>query len=216
MSNFEYIISSLPWLTVDYKYSGGQGFADVIAEIKDNLGDKDTAVLDFLLKGFQAENLDQAFYTEALAHPCKFIREYFRFDLNLRNAKVRYLNRQLHRAPETDILTGEATEETESKADIDGFLFRGGEFEEAIQVDSVLEGTDLIAREKGLDDIVWNKADSLSTFHYFDLTAVLAYVSKLHIVDRWLALDEEQGRELFRKLVQEVKGTFKGVKYQEQ
>ena len=69
MSNFEYIISSLPWLTVDYKYAGGQGFADVIAEIKDNLGDKDTAVLDFLLKGFQAENLDQAFYTEALAHP---------------------------------------------------------------------------------------------------------------------------------------------------
>ena len=208
MSNFEYIISSLPWLTVDYKYAGGQGFADVIAEIKDNFGDKDTAVLDFLLKGFQAENLDQAFYTEALAHPCKFIREYFRFDLNLRNAKVRYLNRQLHRAPETDILTGEATEETESKADIDGFLFRGGEFEEAIQVDSVLEGTDLIAREKGLDDIVWKKADTLSTFHYFDLTAVLAYVSKLHIVDRWLALDEEQGRELFRKLVQEVKGTY--------
>lgn len=216
MSNFEYIISSLPWLTADYKYAGGQGFADVIAEIKDNLGDKDTAVLDFLLKGFQAENLDQAFYTEALAHPCKFIRDYFRFDLNLRNAKVRYLNRQLRRAPETDILTGEATEETESKADIDGFLFRGGEFEEAIQVDSVLEGTDLIAREKGLDDIVWKKADTLSTFHYFDLTAVLAYVSKLHIVDRWLALDEEQGRELFRKLVQEVRGSYKGIKYQEQ
>ena len=208
MSNFEYIISSLPWLTVDYKYAGGQGFPDVIGEIKENLGEKDTAILDFLLKGFQGENLDQAFYAEALSHPCKFIREYFRFDLNLRNAKVRYLNRQLHRAPETDILTGEATEETESKADIDGFLFRGGEFEEAIQVDSVLEGTDLIAREKGLDDIVWKKADTLSTFHYFDLTAVLAYVSKLHIVDRWLALDEQQGRELFRKLVQEVKGTY--------
>jgi hypothetical protein len=216
MSNFEYIISSLPWLTADYKYAGGQGFADVIAEIKDNLGEKDSAVLDFLLKGFQPESLDTDFYTEALAHPCKFVREYFRFDLNLRNAKVRYLNRQLHRAPETDILTGEATEENESKADIDGLVFRTGEFEEALQVDSVLEGTDLISREKGLDDIVWKKADTLSTFHYFDLTAVLAYVAKLHIVDRWLALDEEQGRELFRKLVQEVRGTFKGVKYQEQ
>jgi hypothetical protein len=216
MSNFEYIISSLPWLTADYKYAGGQGFADVIAEIKDNLGEKDTAALDFLLKGFQPESLGTDFYTQALAHPCKFIREYFRFDLNLRNAKVRYLNRQLGRAPETDILTGEASEENESKADIDGFLFRGGEFEEAIQVDSVLEGTDLVAREKGLDDIVWKKADTLSTFHYFDLTAVLAYVAKLHIVDRWLALDPEEGRELFRKLVQEVRGTFKGVKYQEQ
>ena len=214
MSNFEYIISSLPWLTVDYKYAGGQGFWDVIEEIKDNLGEKDTQVLDFLLKGFQQENLGTDFYTEALAHPCKFIKEYFRFDLNLRNAKVRYLNRQLGRAPETDVLTGIATSENESKADIDGYVFRAGEFEEAITVTGVLEGTDLITREKGLDDIVWQKADSLSTFHYFDLTAVLAYVTKLHIVDRWLALDDEKGRELFHKLVQEVKGTFKGVEYQ--
>ncbi|MCR5409332.1 MAG: DUF2764 domain-containing protein [Bacteroidales bacterium] len=216
MSNFEYIISSLPWLTADYKYAGGQGFSDVIAEIKDNLGEKDSAVLDFLLKGFQPESLDQDFYTEALAHPCKYIREYFRFDLNLRNAKVRYLNRQLKRDPETDVLTGEASAENESKADIDGLLFSPGEFEEAAPVEAVLEGTDLIAREKGLDDIVWKKADTLSTFHYFDITAVLAYVTKLHIADRWLILDEEQGRELFRKLVQEVRGTYKGVKYQEQ
>lgn len=214
MSNYEYIISSLPWLTADYKYAGGQGFGDVIAEIRNNLGEKDSATLDFLLKGFLPESLDTAFYTEALAHPCKFVREYFRFDLNLRNAKVRYLNRQLGRAPETDILTGAATSDNEDKADIDGYLFRSGEFEESSMVQDVLEGSDLIAREKGLDDIVWQKADSLSTFHYFDLTAVLAYVTKLHIVDRWLALDKEQGRELFRKLVDEVRGTFKGVQYQ--
>ena len=201
MSNFEYIISSLPWLTVDYKYAGGQGFGDVIAEIRYNLGEKDAQVLDFLLKGFQSDSLDAGFYTEALAHPCKFIREYFHFDLNLRNAKVRYLNRQLGRDPETDVVSlGEEDLE---------------EFEEGTAIDNVLWGTDLIAREKGLDDIVWQKADSLSIFHYFDLTAVLAYVTKLHIVDRWLALDEENGRELFRKLVDEVRGTFKGVNYQE-
>ena len=200
MSNFEYIISSLPWLTVDYKYAGGQGFVDVIEEIKDNLGEKDSAVLDFLLKGFQPESLDATFYTEALAHPCKFVRDYFRFDLNLRNAKVRYLNRQLGRAAEADVLTLEEEDLVE--------------FEEARAVEEVLEGSDLIAREKGLDDIVWKKADDLSIFHYFDLTAVLAYVAKLHIVDRWLALDPEKGRDLFYKLVQEVKGTFKGVKFE--
>jgi len=66
-----------------------------------------------------------------------------------------------------------------------------------------------------LDDVTWEVIDSLGTFHYFDLTAVLAYVAKLHIVNRWLALDEEKGRELFRQLVQEVRGTFKGVEYTE-
>ena len=199
MSNFEYIIASLPYLTPGYHYAEGKGFQDVLGEIRRDLSARDNATLDFLLKGFDADSLDAPFYEKALHGGNRFLREYFRFDLNLRNAKVRYLNRQLARDAEQDVLG------------IDG-----GEFEEASKVDAVLQGTDLIAREKGLDDLTWAKVDSLSTFHYFDLTAVLAYVTKLHIADRWLALDEARGRELFRKLVDEVRGTFKGVHYNEQ
>ena len=199
MSNFEYIIASLPYLTPGYHYAEGKGFQDVLGEIRRDLSARDNATLDFLLKGFDADSLDAPFYEEALHGGNRFLREYFRFDLNLRNAKVRYLNRQLARDAEQDVLG------------IDG-----GEFEEASKVDAVLQGTDLIAREKGLDDLTWAKVDALSTFHYFDLTAVLAYVAKLHIADRWLALDEARGRELFRKLVDEVRGTFKGVHYNEQ
>ena len=56
MSNFEYIIASLPYLTTDFKYAGGQGFESVIEEIKENLGEKDTETLDFLLKALKAAN----------------------------------------------------------------------------------------------------------------------------------------------------------------
>ena len=199
MSNFEYIIASLPYLTPGYHYAEGKGFQDVLGEIRRDLSARDNATLDFLLKGFDADLLDAPFYEEALHGGNRFLREYFRFDLNLRNAKVRYLNRQLARDAEQDVL------------EIDG-----GEFEEASKVDAVLAEADLIAREKGLDDLTWAKVDALSTFHYFDLTAVLAYVTKLHIADRWLALDEARGRELFRKLVDEVRGTFKGVQFNEQ
>lgn len=210
MSNFEYIISSLPFLTADFRYDGGRGFGSVIDEIKENLSEKDTETLDFLLSGFQQDTLGTAFYEKALRHPLKFIRAWFAFDLNLRNAKVRYLNRQLGRPEGQDVLTGEGED---YNGDVDLMLFRPGEFEEAVKVGFVLEQQDLLTREKGLDDICWQKADSLSLFHWFDLTAVLAYVVKLHIVDRWLALDEQAGRELFAKLVKEVKGTFKGVEY---
>lgn len=199
MSNFEYIIASLPYLTPGYHYAEEKGFQDVLGEIRRDLSARDNATLDFLLKGFDADSLDAPFYEEALHGGNRFLREYFRFDLNLRNAKVRYLNRQLARDAEQDVLG------------IDG-----GEFEEASKVDAVLAEADLIAREKGLDDLTWAKVDALSTFHYFDLTAVLAYVTKLHIADRWLALDEARGRELFRKLVDEVRGTFKGVQFNEQ
>ena len=213
MSNFEYIISSLPYLTMDFKYAGQAGFNSVISDIKRDLDEKDQGLVEFLLKGFSEKDLNADFYAAALKHRNRFLREYFRFDLNLRNAKVRYLNAQLGREPDQDVMTGEDPEADD--VDIDGFRFTGGEFEEALKVDSILADKDLVSREKGLDDFLWDKIDSLATFHYFDIEAVLAYIAKLHIVTRWLNLDEEVGRDVFRRLLKDVRGTYKGVKYSE-
>ncbi len=214
MSNFEYIISSLPYLTADFKYEDGQGFQSTIEQIRENLSEKDAAVMDFLLSGYDSQVLGPDFYAQALAHPLKFVREFFRFDLNLRNAKVRYLNRELGRPDGMDLVTGKGQED-DTDLDIDGYRFSGGEFEEAAKVESALAASSLLDREQALDDVTWEKISNLETFHYFDLTAVLAYIAKLHIVNRWLALDQEKGRELFRQLVSEVRGTFKGVNYTE-
>ena len=213
MSNFEYIISSLPYLTMDFKYAGQAGFNSVISDIKRDLDEKDQGLVEFLLKGFSEKDLDADFYAAALRQRNRFLREYFRFDLNLRNAKVRYLNAQLGREPDQDVMTGEDPEAED--VDIDGFRFTGGEFEEAPKVDGILADKDLVSREKGLDDLLWDKIDGLSTFHYFDIEAVLAYIAKLHIVTRWLNLDEEVGRDVFRRLLKDVRGTYKGVKYTE-
>jgi len=214
MSNFEYIIASLPYLTLDFQYQDQAGFNSVISDIKRDLDERDDALLDLLLKGFDDKALDSDFYAAALRQRNKFLREYFRFDLNLRNAKVRYLNTQLGRDPEQDLMTGEDPDAPD--VNIDGFRFDGGEFEEDGKVQAVLAQEDLVSRERGLDNLLWNKIDELATFHYFDIEAVLAYVAKLHIVNRWLTLDAEAGRELFRRLVKEVRGTYKGVKYTEQ
>ena len=213
MSNFEYIISSLPYLTMDFKYAGQAGFNSVISDIKRDLDEKDQGLVEFLLKGFSDKELNADFYAAALRQRNRFLREYFRFDLNLRNAKVRYLNAQLGREPDQDVMTGEDPEAED--VDIDGFRFTGGEFEEALKVDNILAEKDLVSREKGLDDVLWDKIDSLATFHYFDIEAVLAYIAKLHIVTRWLKLDEEVGRDVFRRLLKDVRGTYKGVKYSE-
>ena len=214
MSNFEYIIASLPFVTSDYKYEDGHNWDGVIEEIKENLSQKDSCTLDVLLNGFNGANLKPDFYAQALSHPVKFIREYFRYDLNLRNAKVDYINRSLGRATGLDIMDGKG-DETDQDLDIDGYRFTGGEFKEQAKVENALSLSSLLDREEALDEITWGVVDSLGTFHYFDITAVLCYVAKLHIVDRWLELDENRGREKFRQLVQEVRGTFKGVEYKE-
>ena len=60
---------------------------------------------------------------------------------------------------------------------------------------------------------MWEKINTLTTFNYFDIDAILGFITKMNIVARWFRLDEQTGREMFQKLVNEVRGTFKGVEY---
>ncbi len=206
MNNYEYIVASLPDITTGWKF-GEKTPEDYIEEIVSLCSDKDRQTIEFLMKGYQDENLNHTFYAEALTHSDAFIREYFRFDLNVRNAKVKYLNKALGRPSDKDVL--QFSEET-AQVILDAV---GEEFEEAGDLDTVLNLGDILSRERGIDDLVWDKINSLTTFNYFDIDAILGFITKMNIVARWFRLDEQTGREMFQKLVDEVRGTFKGVEY---
>ena len=66
-----------------------------------------------------------------------------------------------------------------------------------------------------LDKYKWEKIDSFTTFNYFDINKILAFLAKAMLIERWNRLDREQGMKLFEKLVQEIKGTYKGVNYKD-
>lgn len=195
MNNYEYLIASLPDITPDWKDSGemsGDAFVDWLRE---GCSDSDRKLIDFLREGFAAENLNKDFYLRALSHRDRFLREYFRFDLNVRNAKVEYLNRELGRTAGTDI-----------------FLTDENGFEEEARLGAVLGSGDILSREKGIDDLMWEKIGSLTTFDYFDIDAILGFIAKLNIAMRWNRLDPETGREMFSRIVKEVRGSFTGVR----
>ena len=195
MNNYEYLIASLPDITPEWKDTGemsGDAFVDWLRE---GCSDSDRKLIDFLREGFAAENLNKDFYLRALSHRDRFLREYFRFDLNVRNAKVEYLNRELGRAAGTDI-----------------FLTDENGFEEEARLGAVLGSGDILSREKGIDDLMWEKIESLTTFDYFDIDAILGFIAKLNIAMRWNRRDPETGREMFSRIVKEVRGSFTGVR----
>jgi len=198
MGNYEYIVASLPLLSRDWKSDEGIDSGKVISWTRERLSRSDQALLDLLQEGWDDAKIGPAFYEKALSCGNGFLREHFLYDLKLRNAKVRYLNSRLGRPADQDIFRDERPTDEESEAFAKAF-----------------SGDDILAREKAVDDLVWDKADSLSLFHYFDMDAILAFMVKLHIIDRWLRLDGERGKEMFRSLVGEVRGSYKGVHYEE-
>ena len=211
MNNYEYIIAGLPVLSPGYRYPGQSDFASLVGEIREQLSGPDNALVDFLLRGLDPDGADADFYAAALRHRNRFIREYFRFDFNYRNIKVRWINEALGRPEGTDIMTGPHGTEEEETAGNEGFRSGSEEFEEEEAVRSVLAEKDLLLRERKLDELVWNKVDSLTLFDWFNIDAVLGFIVRLRIVDRWLILDEASGRRMFRRLVEEVRGTFQHI-----
>lgn len=195
MRNYEYILASVPVIKSDTR--SGLNFESVLAEIRENLDGSDLEMFETLADGFTGEKLDRDFYLKALKSPNPFIRSYFSFDLDVRNAKVDFINKSLGRPKGTDILV----------LDEDSERY----FEDRDRVDEILARKDLIERERGLDDLMWEKIDSMTGLEVFTLEAILAYTAKLQIVTRWLKLDPDTGKELFEKLVNEIRNNKKPI-----
>ena len=198
MDNYEYIVASLPVLRPEDSRSDNVNAEALIAEIREQLSGRDQAVLDQLLSGYDTGQLTEDFYRQILRHKNRFLREWFRFDLDLRNSTVGYLNHQLHRAPDHDKILLEEREVEE--------------FPELEAAERILRGADILQRERGLDELRWHKVDEITLLDYFDLETLLGYVAKLKIIDRWLQLDPDSGRALFRRMVEEIRTTYDNKK----
>ena len=198
MNNYEYIVASLPTLQPAQTKNAHAGAEQIVQSIREQLSDKDNGLVDLLLSGYESDNLDAGFYHAALHHRNRFIRDFFEYDLNLRNIKVEYLNRSLGRPEGMDTVNPEGW---------DGTSFDGRQ-----EIMAVLEGDDILKRERGLDDLMWRKIDEITVMDVFDMEAILGFIAKLKIIDRWDKLDPDTGHDLFRRLVEEIRATYDNKK----
>lgn len=199
MNNYEYIIAGLPVLQPSSGATGVHTSAEqIILSVREQLSQKDNRLVDLLLSGYDSENLDEEFYNKAIRHSNRFIRLFFEYDLNLRNIKVEYLNTSLGRPEDMDKVFPEAWD--------------GSDFEGRQEIMSVLEGHDILKRERGLDDLMWKKIDEITAMDVFNIEAILGFMAKLKIIDRWDKLDPETGNRLFRQLVEEIRATYDNKK----
>lgn len=167
-------------------------------------------------EGEEAERIDTAqrfetalfgaYYARCARSGCRFLREWSEFDRALRNVTAAVTARTLGRAvDEATVGEGEIVEQLRRSSASD-FGLRG----ELGWLDALLAAAgdeqNIVEKEHKIDLIRWNEAEALSTFDYFDINAVVAYLVRVNIVARWSLLDPARGRELFERLMAGLDG----------
>ena len=201
MTNYEYIIASLPVLDKDSRNITVRDCETVLEEILSQATASDKALIEFLQRGSDPAALeDEAFWKEALCHKDAFIRRYFTWDLCERNAKVRHINAALGRDAGQDLMSVEGFVQDDALAS---------------SLDALLATEGLLEREKAIDDARWEMIEDAVVMEVFSIDVVLSFIARMEIVERWLKLDRQKGQDMFRSLVNEVRGTFGGVKFED-
>jgi hypothetical protein len=139
--------------------------------------------------------------------PEGFVRKWLVFDRELRNVVTALACRALDR-PVAGVLVGDVYVVESILRANSGDFGLGRELPWLERLLHLYAGSDLLARERGIDEIRWEQAEQLTTFEYFTVHKAAAYVVLLGIAERWMALDETVGREMFNRIMQDLQSGF--------
>ena len=124
---------------------------------------------------------------------------YFALDLEIRNRKVDFVANKLERdGGQYKVQVGNSVDLGLSEEDLD-------------KLSGIFANKNILEKEQLLDKFKWDYISSLNPYGTFDMDVILAFLAKGKLIDRWNKLDRKAGEEMFRKLVDEVRGTFNGI-----
>lgn len=161
-----------------------------------------------IVAGLSWENqLTSLYYDYALKTKNAFMREWLTYELNIKNV-LAAINCREHDMPLDGQIIGdnEIARQLKSKGGKDFGLT--SDFPDIEILLQWYDNKNLQEREKGIDLHKWNWLDENTFFHYFTIERIVAYTIKLAMVERWLTLDEEHGRQLFEKLLHELENSY--------
>jgi hypothetical protein len=155
--------------------------------------------------------LSELYYNKMEKSDNRFIAEWFKFDREVKNIQAAYSSRQFSMSQENCLVKqDDITEFLQKNTSQDFGLSRERDY--MPRLFQTLEIQNLLERENKLDMLRWQQIDEINIMEYFSTDLVLGILQKAYIADRWLALNSEEGKKLFRHIVDgltEYRGEFK-------
>jgi hypothetical protein len=157
---------------------------------------------------FEAEKmLNERYYTYLQNLPNEFMQNFAGYSLNIGNLTTA-LNARKYNFDIEDKMIGdnEVTSNLKKRRSRDFGL--GNEIDDIEKLIQVFESDNLLERELKFDQHKWQFLDEMTFFNYFSIEKVLVFTLKLFMVERWLKLDKEKGREMFNQLLEDLQSEF--------
>ena len=145
------------------------------------------------------------YYEYAMQCKNDFVSSWFEFNLNVNNVLVALAARK-YRMPIASLIVGD-TEicqalKTSNARDF-GLTTELDYFDQLLKIS---ETDDLVDREKRLDQLRWKWMEDKTFFDYFSIERLYVFLLQLEIIERWISLDKEKGNQMFREIIDSLKG----------
>lgn len=152
--------------------------------------------------------LSWMYYDYMMGADNRLVSRYAEFSMNLKNL-VTALNSRRHGRDVAKEVIGDnefaAALRTSNSKDF-GLAMDYPYVEKVI---ALMEGDNLVERERGIDLLIWNFLDDAVVFEYFSIERVISYLLKLMIVERWSKMSSETGRQVFMELIEKFRQSFR-------
>lgn len=153
------------------------------------------------------DQLTTLYYEYATQVSNDFLRTWFEFERNVKNILAGLTARRHKIAVENLLIGNDIVTNAIRKSNARDFSL-SAEFPYVDKLIQLNENSNLLEREKAIDQLKWNHIDELNTFNYFSVEVILGFVFKLAMVERWLKLDKKTGEEMFRRLVSDLENSY--------
>ena len=161
-----------------------------------------------IFPGYSWENqLTWLYYDSVLQVNNTFLKEWFKFNLHVNNILSALNVRKYNLSKENVYLGSDYVSEALRKSSLKDFGL-GNDFQFMEKLLSIDENSNSMEKEKAVDMLRWEFLNELNTFNYFTIEVLIAYVIKLFMVERWLQLDPETGRLMFKQIISELEKSY--------
>lgn len=159
----------------------------------------------FLNEDFLPENVLATYYYDyAMQCDNKFISSWFEFNQNINNILSALMARKYKVEVASNIVGHTETSDTIRTSSARDFGISGAlEYFEPLM--RISETEELVERERKIDILKWDWMGNATFFDYFTIERIFVFLLRLGIIERWISLDKEQGKEIFRKIIDSLK-----------